>query len=335
MDNHYPKRIAPTRRYIIKQALLACAASVPGISLSQNSWPVDKRPIKIVVPYTPGGNVDIVARAIQTRMSAILGVPVIVDNKPGASTAIGTIAVARSPADGHTLLAIGNTFVSAYALNRKIGFEPLTEFEALSKTVTLPMVLVVNKEVPVNNTRELLAYLKANPARATNATSGTGSTSHLACAQFESLTGLDIIQVPYKGNSQAMADVVGRQVTMMFDSLGSATQQIDEGLVKAIAVTTLKRSKNFPDLPTLAESGVAGYNDETFNGLVVPTGMPADVKAKLFDAVIKSLADPEVRKRMESLGVDITPSKSPDEFHQTLRDSFIIYEKVAKTIKAT
>ncbi|MEI7497562.1 MAG: tripartite tricarboxylate transporter substrate-binding protein, partial [Betaproteobacteria bacterium] len=102
MDNHYPKRIAPTRRYIIKQALLACAASVPGISLSQNSWPVDKRPIKIVVPYTPGGNVDIVARAIQTRMTAILGVPVIVDNKPGDSTAIGTIAVARSPADGHT-----------------------------------------------------------------------------------------------------------------------------------------------------------------------------------------------------------------------------------------
>jgi tripartite-type tricarboxylate transporter receptor subunit TctC len=288
------------------------------------------KPIRVVVPLVAGGNVDIVAREVGQGLSRELGQPVVIENKPGASSTIGTRFVAKSSADGYTLLAIANTFVSAPALMSNAGYDPLKDFEGLSKTVRIPMVLVVNPAVPARNVRELIAHLKANPSAASYGTAGVGSTGHFAGELFASQSGLKLLHVPYKGNSQALTDVMGGQVTMMFDQIGSAAGAIQSGRVKALGVTTRTRSAAFPDIPTIMESGLPRYEDVTFNGLVLPAGTPQPVVGKLFEALRRVMADPELRKRLGDRGIDVEPSASPAEFTAFLRSETAKYSRLVK-----
>jgi tripartite-type tricarboxylate transporter receptor subunit TctC len=303
-----------------------------GVGFNSFSWAdaFPNKPIRIVVPVAAGGNVDIVARALAQGLSNELGQPVVVDNKPGASSTVGTRFVAKSQPDGYTLLAIANTFVSAPALIPNCGYDPVKDFEGLSMTVRIPMVLVVNPAVPATNVREMIAHLKANPSAASYGTAGAGSTGHFAGELFASQSGLKLLHIPYKGNAHALTAVIGREVTMMFDQIGSAATAIRSGRVKALGVTTRTRSAAFPDIPTIMESGLPHYEDVTFNGLVLPAGTPQPVVAKLYEALSRAMADPALRKNLGERGIDIELSASPASFTAYLRTESAKYSSLVK-----
>ena len=308
--------------------VLTCLA--PGATFAQDT-DFPNRPLRLIVPLSPGGNVDIVARLLAKGMSEELGQQVVVENRPGASSVVGTQAVATAPADGYTILAMGNTFVSAAALIPNIGYDPIKDFTGLSQTVSLPMVLVVNPQVPASSVSDVISLIKTKPDSATNGTAGAGSTSHFAGELFASQAGVQIMHVPYKGNAQALTDVMGGQITMMFDSLGSSAGAIKAGRVKPIGLTTKTRSKAFPDIPTISESGLPDYEDVTFNGLVLPSGTPAPVVNRLFDAVHKVMSEPQIAASLAERGIDVTLSTSPTEFTDYLKSESEKYSKLVKS----
>jgi tripartite-type tricarboxylate transporter receptor subunit TctC len=277
------------------------------------------RAIRIIVPLAAGGNVDIVARTLADPVSKSLGQTVLVENRPGASSLVGTQFVARSAADGYTVLAVANTFATVPLIVSSPGYDPLKDFTGITLTCLVPQVLVVNPSLPVSSIRELIALAKSQPGKISYASSGNGSTGHMAAELFNRQAGVTMLHVPYKGNSQALIDVIGGQVAMMFDQVSTSTPQIKAGKVRAIAVTSLKRPPLLPDVPTVDESGVPGYEDITFNGLVAPAGTPREILVRLQQAVAKAVSDAELTKRFIERGVELKASGSPEEFTAHIR----------------
>src|SRR5882672_8153813 len=262
-------------RILLSAVLSGCGP----IALAQSAADYPHRAIRIVVPLAAGGNVDIVARTLAEQIAKGLGQPVLVENRPGASSLVGTQLVAKSAADGYTLLAIANTFATVPLIVPDPGYDPLKDFTGITLTCLVPQVLVVNPSLPAQSVRELIALARAQPGKISYASSGNGSTGHMAAELFNRQAGVKMLHVPYKGNSQAIVDVISGQVTMMFDQVSTSTPQIKAGKVRAIAVTSLARSPLLPEVPTVDESGVPGYEDITFNGLVAPAGTPREVLA--------------------------------------------------------
>ncbi len=296
----------------------ACAAA--GALGQTADYP--NRPIRIIVPLAPGGNVDIVARAVAGRIAKDLGQPVVVENRPGASSLVGTQLAAKSAPDGYTLLAVANTFATVPSIVSNPGYDPLKDFVGVSLTCLVPQVLVVNPGLPVQSVAELIARAKAEPGKISYASSGTGSTGHMAAELLNRQAGVRMLHVPYKGNSQAIVDVLSGQVTMMFDQVSTSLPQIKAGKLRAIAVTSLKRSPLLPAVPTIDESGVPGYEDITFNGLVAPAGTSGEVLARLNQAVAKAVSDRALYERFLERGVELKASASPDEFTAYLAAEF-------------
>lgn len=301
-----------------------------GASAAQAQTAYPSRPVRIIVPFAPGGNVDLVARAIAQPLSEALRQQVIVDNRPGASGLVGTHLVAKSPPDGYTLLAMANTFAVVPSLMSNPGYDPLRDFAAVSLTCRVPQVLVVNPALPVRSVKELIALAKARPGEISYASAGTGGTGHMAAELFNRHAGLKMLHVPYKGNAQAIVDVISGQVTMMFDQVSTSAPHIRAGKLKALAVTSLTRSALFPDLPTVDESGVRGFEDITFNGLVAPAGTPGDVVARVHAEVAKAVARPELSKRFLERGVELAASASPQDFATAIRAEFQKKAKLAR-----
>jgi len=232
---------------------------------------------------------------------------------------VGTQFVARSAADGYTVLAVANTFATVPLIVSSPGYDPLKDFTGITLTCLVPQVLVVNPSLPVSSIRELIALAKSQPGKISYASSGNGSTGHMAAELFNRQAGVTMLHVPYKGNSQALIDVIGGQVAMMFDQVSTSTPQIKAGKVRAIAVTSLKRPPLLPDVPTVDESGVPGYEDITFNGLVAPAGTPREILVRLQQAVAKAVSDAELTKRFIERGVELKASGSPEEFTAHIR----------------
>jgi len=255
-----------------KCLLTAILAGVMPLGLLAQSYPT--KPVRIIVPFAAGGNVDLVARAIQPGLSAALGQQVIVDNRPGASALVGTHLVAKSPADGYTLLAMANTFAVVPSIIAKPGYDPLKDFAPVTLTCLVPQVLVVNTALPVRSIQQLVALAKSRPGEVSYASAGTGGTGHIAAELFGRHAGLKMLHVPYKGNAQAVVDVISGQVTMMFDQISTSFPHVQAGKLRALGVTSRKRSPLLPAIPTIDESGVPGFEDITFNGLVAPAGTP-------------------------------------------------------------
>src|SRR5712692_210217 len=298
-------------------AAFLCAAA-----LAQSAADYPTRPIRIVVPLAAGGNVDIVARTLAEPISRSLGQPVVVENRPGASSLVGTQFVAKSAPDGYTLLAMANTFATAPLIVPNAGYDPLKDFAGVTQTCLVPQVLVVNPSLPAQSVRELIALARAQPGTISYASSGNGSTGHMAAELFNRQAGVKMLHVPYKGNSQALIDVIGGQVAMMFDQVSTSAPQIKAGKVRALAVTSLKRSPLLPEVPTVDESGVPGYEDITFNGLVAPAGTPRDILVRLQQADAKAVSDAELTKRFIERGVELKASSSPEEFSEHIRGEF-------------
>jgi tripartite-type tricarboxylate transporter receptor subunit TctC len=309
--------------------LLACALAIaPTAGQTQDRFP--SKALRIIVPVPPGGNLDAVTRAVAERLSANIGQAVVVENRTGASSTVGTRFVAQSPADGYTLLAMANTFVSTPAVMSSAGYDPVAEFAGVSLMVRVPNVVIVPANSPSQTMADLIAYAKAKPGEVSYATAGAGSVGHMAAERFSRHVGLQLLHVPYKGNGPALVDMVGGRVAMMFDQVSTSGPHIKGGRLRALGVTSLTRSPLFPEVPTLDEAGVKGFEDYTWNGLAVPAATPRDVLARLHADVVKALQSPELRNRFAAQGIEVLPSASYDEFTTFVRDEVARNAKLAR-----
>jgi tripartite-type tricarboxylate transporter receptor subunit TctC len=288
------------------------------------------KPIRFVVPFPPGGPLDTVARALGQAMTMSWGQPVVVDNRPGAGGGIGAEIVAKSPADGYTMLMGA---VSTHAINptlyAKIAYDPLKDFVPVTQVANVPNVLVVHPAVPANSVKELIALAKAKPGTLNFASGSNGSAGHLAGELFKSMAGVDMVHIPYKGAAPAVTDLLAGQVSLMFDNLASASPQIRSGKLRALAVTTLTRTPFFPDLPTISESGLAGFDISTWFGVFAPAGTPPEVVAKLNAELVRILKTPEMKDRLALLGAEPV-GNTTEQFLAYIKSEIPKYAKVIR-----
>jgi tripartite-type tricarboxylate transporter receptor subunit TctC len=297
------------------------ATLIPAAAHAQSAdYPV--RAVRMIVPLAPGGNLDIVARTVAEQIGKSLGQPVVVENRPGASSLVGTQFVAKAAPDGYTLLAIANTFATVPLIVPEPGYDPLRDFVGVTLTCLVPQVLVVNPALAAHSVKELISLARSEPGKISYGTSGNGSTGHMAGELFSRQAGIRMLHVPYKGNSQALIDLIGGQVAMMFDQVSTSAPQIKAGKVRALAVTSLARSPLLPEVPTVDESGLPGFEDITFNGLVAPAGTPRDILMRLNRAVAGAVGEPDLYKRFIERGIELKASASPEEFGAYIKAEF-------------
>jgi tripartite-type tricarboxylate transporter receptor subunit TctC len=295
-----------------KLALWSAAAAALSLALPAQAAEFPTKPITLVVPFAPGGPTDAMARTLAAAVK--IGQPVIVENRAGAGGNLGAEAVARAAADGHTLLfGTSGPLAINVSLYKKIGYDPVKSFAPVMQIGHLPNVLVVNPSIPAKNVKELIAYGKANPGKLSYASSGNGASSHLAGVLFNNLAGTDFAHIPYKGTGPALNDLLGGQVAMTFTDVLTALPHIKSGKLRALGVTTKERSQALPEVPTIAEQGIAGFDVSVFFGLVVPAGTPKDVVDKLNQGFADALKQPEVRKTLLAQGLEFAPSTSPEQ----------------------
>ncbi len=314
---------------------MAVSATLAAGSLAATAQNYPVKTVRIINPLAAGGNVDIVARGVAEQLSKALGQQVLVENRPGASALVGTRYVKGQPADGYTFLAIANTFARVPAIIKDPGYDPLKDFTGVSQTCDIPMVLVVNPALPVKNLKEFIALAKRRPGELTYGTAGSGGTGHVAGAMFSQQAGIKLMHVPYKGNAPATTDLVGGQIMLMFDQVSTSAQYVQAGRLRAIAVTTKKRSPVFPDVPTIDEAGVKGFEDSTFNGIVAPAGTPRDILEKIRAETARAVAVPALKERFDKIGIPLIASNSLDEFNAYLRRHVEDFAKLAKTAGIT
>jgi tripartite-type tricarboxylate transporter receptor subunit TctC len=303
------------------------AASISSTAIGQ-AYPA--KPLRIVVPLAPGGNVDLVARALAQRMSESLGQQVIVENRPGASSLVGTQYVSKSPADGYTILAMANTFAAVPAVLSKPGYDAVKDFTGVTQTCRLPQVLVVTPTLPVRSVKDLVALAKARPGELVYASAGLGSTGHFAAELFNRHAGVKMLHVPYKGNAPAIVDVIAGHVMMMYDQVSTSAPHVQAGKLRALAVTVRQPVALLPGVPTIEQSGVKGYEYFTYNGLMAPAGTPRDIVARLHADAAKALGSPQMREKFQALGVELAASRSPEDFTAYIRKDLASNIQLAK-----
>jgi tripartite-type tricarboxylate transporter receptor subunit TctC len=300
---------------------------VSGVAQAADGYP--SRPIRMIVAYPPGGGTDQVGRVMADQLSQTLGQNVVVDNRGGATGNIGTELAARAVPDGYTLL-MGNVAPNAVnvSLFKKLGFDPVRDFAPVSLVAVTPNILVTNPSIPVKTVKELIAYAKAKPGALNFPSAGVGSSSHLAGEMLKSMTGISMVHIPFKGGGPALVAVIAGEVQIMFATMPAAMPHVKSGKVKPVAVTTAKRSQAMPDLPTIAESGVKGYEASTWYGLLAPARTPQAIVTRLHGDTVKILAGP-TRQRLEVQGFE-PEGGTPAEFTAYIKSEIIKWAKVIK-----
>jgi tripartite-type tricarboxylate transporter receptor subunit TctC len=293
------------------------------------------RPVRIVVPLSPGGFADTPARMLAPRLTAAIGRQVFVENRPGAGSTIGADFVAKSAPDGYTLLLTGTPHVISAHLYKNLAYDALKDFTHIALIASGPYALVVNpQQLPVSSVRELIAAARAQPGKIDYASSGNGSAQHLVSALFNSMAGIDMNHVPYKGSAPAMQDLIGGQVKVSFAGVPNVLAHVKSGRLRALAVSTPKRWSELPDVPTVAEAGVPGYEATLWLNISGPAGMPADIVQRLSTEIAKALQDQEVQNNFRAAGVDAT-SMGPKELSAFMRTEYDKWGKVVKDTGAT
>jgi tripartite-type tricarboxylate transporter receptor subunit TctC len=305
-------------------SILMAAAIAPARA---DTYP--SKPIKLIVPFAPGGFTDVVARILGRKLSQSLGQQLIVENKPGAGSSIGSDFVAKSPPDGYTLLMVSSTHVISPWIYKNLPYDPIKSFTVIGKLVDSPYVLLVNPKVPAKNVQEFIALAKASPGSIHYASSGNGSAQHLMGGLFAAMTGAPIKHVPYRGSSGAAQDLVAGVVESSFAGVPNALAQVPSGRLRALAVTTAKRAPQLPDVPTMQEAGVPGYAASVWLALLGPAGMPRDIVMRLNAEVAKALAEPDMKKALFDAGVEPTPS-TPEEMTAYMGEELERWGKVVK-----
>ena len=308
--------------------LLGVVAFALSVTAFAQTWP--SKPVKWVVPFAPGGTTDILARTIGEKLTIALGQPIIVENRPGAGGALGAEFTAKAPADGYTIM--GGT-ISTHAINaslyKNLPYDPVKDFAPITLIVRVPNMLVVNPDIPAKNVGELIALMKANPGTYSFASSGNGTSQHLSGELFKSMAGVDMQHIPYKGSPPALQDVVGGQVSMTFDNITTAWPLAKGGKLRALAVTTAKRSAVAPDVPTLAESGLAGYEVGSWQGVFAPAGTPPAIVQRLNAEIVKIINMPDVKEKLVGLGAEPV-GNTPEEFGALVKSEVAKWADVVK-----
>jgi len=318
-----------------RQFVVALCAAVLGSPLLAQAQSYPDHPIRFVVPYPPGGGTDVIARIVQGKLQAALGQNIVIDNKGGAGGSVGTDLVAKSAADGYTVLFTLNSHTVNPAIYAKLPFDTLKDFEPVGTVASLPQILVANPQFPANNVAELIALAKAKPGTLAYASVGVGSPGHLAGELFKLRTGTQMTHVPYRGGGPAVTDVMGGQVPLLWVSIPAAAQFVKTGKLKALGVSTLKRSAAFPDVPTLQEAGVPDFEVDSWYAMFVPAKTPRAVVDKLNRALNTTLQDPEIREKLLAQGSEAVGG-TPEALGQTVNVELVKWAKLAKdaSIKA-
>ncbi|MGM4885597.1 Bug family tripartite tricarboxylate transporter substrate binding protein [Tardiphaga sp. 1201_B9_N1_1] len=305
-------------------AVMAAGAGSAETAFAQ-SWP--NRPIRMVVPYTPGGYTDLMARLVSEKMSAALGQPIVIENKPGANAAIGTDAVAKAAPDGYTF----GTVIAAHSvnptLNPKLPYDAMKDFTYVSLTSVAPLILIATPSLPAKDMKEFIALAKAKPGSLNFASSGIGSAAHLTMEMLKSREGINLQHIPYKGTSGALQDTVGGQINVMFDVIGPLMSQVKSGNAKALAVAAKERVPAAGDVPTMAEAGVPDFVSGTWSGIIAPAGTPKEIVDRVAAEAKKALTDPDLKKKLDDQGI-VPMGTTPDEFRAFLTDEIARWKKV-------
>ena len=303
----------------VMSGLLALCATAGSAQTAPAGDPWPSRPIRMVLGHSPGGNADTFARALVKPLAERLGQPVVIDNKPGANQVIAAEIAARAPADGYTVyLASQSSLVLNVGARKKLPYDPVQDFSPVSLLYTIPLYLVVHPQVPATSVKELIALATAKPGEINFASVGTGSSVHLAGEMFKSMTGTEMVHVPYKGSSEALIDLLAGRVQIMFDGGVSALPRVKEGKLRVLGMTGAERSPSFPEIPTIAEGGVPGYAALFWFGLVAPAGTPQPIVDRLSREIGAILNDPVFKKMFASQGVDPV-SSTPAEFSRLIK----------------
>lgn len=310
-----------------RAALLSAAASLAAPSWAQSAWP--QRPIRLLVPFPPGGNTDGIARVTAERLSQALGQTVVVENRAGGNGAIAADALVKAAPDGYTLMMAAMPVLAILPAISKTSFEPLRDFAPISIVGSNPFVMAVHKSVPASNVREFAEFIRKNPGKYNYASGGSGTVSHLSAALFAKRANLDMAHVSYKGGGPAVVDLLGGQVQMYFGNLSELAPHTAGGQIRIIGVSSLQRAKQLPEVPTVAESGFAGFKTLTWNGLVAPAGTPAAVVNRVAAAVKDMLSSPETVARLQQMGVDPI-GDTPAQFADTLKADLATWSEAAR-----
>ena len=305
-------------------AALAIVLAAAGGALAQG-WP--NRPIRMIVPYTPGGYTDLMARLVGQKISDALGQPIIFENKPGANAIIGTDVVAKAAPDGYTF----GTVIAAHAvnatLNPKLPYDTLKDFSYVSLMSVAPLIMIAHPSLPANNVQELIALAKAKPGELNFASSGVGAAAHLTMEMFKSRTGIDMLHIPYKGTAGALQDVIGGRINVMFDVVGPLMPQVRSGLAKAIVVTAKERIPAASDVATMAEQGVPDFVSGTWAGLIAPAGTPKEIVDRVAAEAKKALADPALQAKLVEQGI-VAVGSTPEDFRSFVAEEIVRWRKV-------
>ena len=321
------------RRAILVMSAVAAAASTALAPMAANAqpeanWP--SKPIKWVVPFPPGGAMDVIARTLGDKAARELGQPFVIENRPGAGGNIGADYVAKQPGDGYTIMITSIGMATNKALYNKLSYDPVKDFAPISLLAVVPNVLVVNAaKSPEKSVADVIAHAKKEPGKLTYASAGNGTSIHLAGEVFASMAGINILHVPYKGSGPAVTDMLGGQVDLMFDSITSARPHIQSGKLRALGLTTAKRSSALPDVPTIAEAGIPGYEVSPWFATFAPAGTPAEVVNKLNKVLNGLMKDPETLKKLESIGAEPIGS-TPQELATHLNKELTRWDKLIK-----
>jgi tripartite-type tricarboxylate transporter receptor subunit TctC len=308
-------------------AALGVTIGLAAPAIAQDVYP--SRPIRIIVPFPPGGGTDIVARTIGAKLAESWKVAVVVDNRPGGNTIIGAQLAAKSPPDGYTLFAaIDSTLAMNPSLYAKLPYDPVKDFTPITLATSMPMVLAVHPGVKANSVKDLIALAKAKPGELPYAHGAL--PAQVAGELFKSTANVEMLAVPYKGGAPAMADVVGGTVPVIFDALGPAMAHIRAGKVRALAVTSRNRAASLPELPTLAESGLPGFDLVTWIGFVAPTGVGKEVVAKLHGDLVRILSLPDTKEKLAAIGVEVIGS-TPEQFARVIKDDSAKFDRIIKS----
>jgi tripartite-type tricarboxylate transporter receptor subunit TctC len=312
----------------MKMLLIAAAIAVFGVNdAAAQSYP--SRPVKIVVPATPGGAIDLIARTLAEKLTGSLGQPVVVENKPGASNNLGTDFVAKSPPDGYSLVIVASSHATNKHLFKQMPFDPIKDFEPVVYTHVVPLLLAVHPSVQAKTVPELVGWIKANPDKAIYASSGPGSSLHMAAELFMSMTNTKMQHVPYKGSSAAHPDLLAGRTAMIFDTITAVRGHVKSGAVRGIAVTTAKRSSAMPELPTIAES-LPGYDASTWGGILAPAGTPKEAVSRLNTSINAALKLEDVRNRLMGAGIEIQGG-TPEAFAEVIRIEVDKWGRIVKS----
>ncbi|MES3002591.1 MAG: tripartite tricarboxylate transporter substrate binding protein [Pseudomonadota bacterium] len=308
-------------------ATLAALAAMPSLAGAQAAYPA--RPVKIIVPAPPGGAIDLIARVVGDKLALSMGQPFVIDNRPGASNNLGTEVLAKSAPDGYTIGIVGGSHNTNKFLFKNLGWDPEKSFEPIVYTHVVPLVFAIYPQIPAKTLPEFVAWLKAHPDKAQIATSGRGSAQEMAAEMFRLASGVPMNLIPYKGSSAAQPDLIAGRTALYIDTISAIQSQVKGGNVRAVAVSTLKRTAALPDLPTADEQGLKGYDANTNGGFLAPAGTPKAVVARLNAEINAALKLPDVRAKLEAAGIEIQGG-SPQDYAALIKSDLAKWSKVVK-----